>query len=437
VELISGIPYIGVKSDIWAMGVVLFILASGDPPFYGSSLSTLYARIKAVDYRCPDHFSKELKKLLSKILVKDPKMRISMDDLRKDEWVNQDEEEPPIRIMPKLAGNSDVSQISQFIDGITKDKDSIVYSLHKHSDSRSPQAPGAATPTISPMAKFTRKLSVMRPSPTQDEESDGIDSITPLGVRASGIGGTGGRRKSNISGADSVIRRRGSSASPSTSPRGRSGMAMNTPADRPTQVMRRMSSVGPAIEPPPPVEGADGAKVGGGRRASAIGNTIKDKAKNPLMPVGGGLVKSMSQIVDDLDPFNDENEDEEDITIKELEDWHSFHRPPKEIRTVRFSFSPRTTSPLAPAIIFRELHRVLLFTQENIKSLSMKRSDEYYMIVCSTAEYGEKPMQFEIEICTVWMLKIHGLRFKRISGDPFGYKKIYEQIVKELDIKQG
>lgn len=421
------------------MGVVLFILAAGDPPFYGSSLSSLYARIKNVDYRCPDHFSKDLKKLLSKILVKDPKYRITMDDLRNDKWVNHEEEGPPIRILPKLTGNSDVSQISQFIDGITKDKNSIVYSLHKHSDSRSPQVPCSTPTPVRPMAKFTRKLSEMRVKKADDDESsDALDDITPLGFpRTPLLGGTGGRRKSGAGGAGDPMRRRGSSASPSTP---RAIEAMNAPADRPTLIMRRMSSVGPTAEPPSPSPTtalATGQPPKGGRRASAIGNTIRDKSPTQAAPIASGnLLKSMSQIVDDLDPFQDEDDnEEEDITVAELQDWHLFHRPPKEIRTVRFSFSSKTTSPLAPAIIFRELHRVLLFTQEMIKSLTMKRSDEYYMIVCSTTEYGEKPMQFEIEICQVWMLKIHGLRFKRISGDPFAFKNLYTQIVQELDIK--
>ncbi|KAJ3164174.1 hypothetical protein HK101_000491, partial [Irineochytrium annulatum] len=50
VELISGIPYIGVKSDIWAMGVVLFVMMTGKPPFTGENISALYSKIKAVDY---------------------------------------------------------------------------------------------------------------------------------------------------------------------------------------------------------------------------------------------------------------------------------------------------------------------------------------------------------------------------------------------------
>lgn len=44
VELISGIPYIGVKSDIWAMGVVLYVMMTGKPPFVGENISSLYSK---------------------------------------------------------------------------------------------------------------------------------------------------------------------------------------------------------------------------------------------------------------------------------------------------------------------------------------------------------------------------------------------------------
>ncbi|RKO94681.1 kinase-like domain-containing protein, partial [Blyttiomyces helicus] len=88
VELISGIPYVGVKSDIWAMGAVLFVMMTGKPPFVGENISALYAKIKAVDYKCPPYFSKGLEMLLSKIFVKDPKARIDLDGIRSDPWVN-------------------------------------------------------------------------------------------------------------------------------------------------------------------------------------------------------------------------------------------------------------------------------------------------------------------------------------------------------------
>lgn len=40
------------------MGVVLYVMCTGRPPFSGSNLNALYAKIKAVDYKCPEYFSK-------------------------------------------------------------------------------------------------------------------------------------------------------------------------------------------------------------------------------------------------------------------------------------------------------------------------------------------------------------------------------------------
>ncbi|KAJ3100257.1 Map microtubule affinity-regulating kinase [Phlyctochytrium planicorne] len=132
VELISGIPYIGVKSDIWAMGVVLYVMMTGKPPFTGENISALYSKIKAVDYTCPDYFSPELKALFAKILKKDPKARIDMDGLRNDPWVNMDETEPPQRIIPKIVGPPTSAQVGQCIASITRDSECIIYTIRSH-----------------------------------------------------------------------------------------------------------------------------------------------------------------------------------------------------------------------------------------------------------------------------------------------------------------
>ncbi|KAI8844523.1 kinase-like domain-containing protein, partial [Chytriomyces cf. hyalinus JEL632] len=91
VELISGIPYNGIKSDIWAMGVALYVMMTGKTPFTGATISQLYSKIKAVDYKCPDYFSEDLKVLLAKMLKKDPSKRADMEALRTDPWVNFEE----------------------------------------------------------------------------------------------------------------------------------------------------------------------------------------------------------------------------------------------------------------------------------------------------------------------------------------------------------
>jgi serine/threonine protein kinase len=57
VELVSGIPYVGIKSDIWALGVILYFLVTGSAPFKGSTIAELYDNIKKVKYDRKDYFS--------------------------------------------------------------------------------------------------------------------------------------------------------------------------------------------------------------------------------------------------------------------------------------------------------------------------------------------------------------------------------------------
>lgn len=57
IELVSGIPYVGVKTDIWAMGVILYVMMAGFPPFKGVTVQQVYNNIKQLKYKIPKHFS--------------------------------------------------------------------------------------------------------------------------------------------------------------------------------------------------------------------------------------------------------------------------------------------------------------------------------------------------------------------------------------------
>ncbi|KAF2116737.1 hypothetical protein BDV96DRAFT_34142 [Lophiotrema nucula] len=84
-EVIRTQSYDGGKADVWSCGVILFVMLTGTPPFNYSGeeddLKHLFRAIARADYQMPDFLSKEAQDLIRRILVPDPRHRISMDDI--------------------------------------------------------------------------------------------------------------------------------------------------------------------------------------------------------------------------------------------------------------------------------------------------------------------------------------------------------------------
>ena len=77
--------------DTWAVGIIIYTLLCGKPPFETRDVKTTYGKIKAADYSFPEHckISKAAKNLIQKILVVDPKSRPSLKDILLDDFFNQ------------------------------------------------------------------------------------------------------------------------------------------------------------------------------------------------------------------------------------------------------------------------------------------------------------------------------------------------------------
>lgn len=83
-EILSEKPY-GSACDIWSVGVVMFILLSGEPPFYHEDNFELFELIKKCEYDLNkpvwQGVSKEAKDLIKRILVADPAKRITAKEI--------------------------------------------------------------------------------------------------------------------------------------------------------------------------------------------------------------------------------------------------------------------------------------------------------------------------------------------------------------------
>lgn len=85
-EVISRKGYDGAKADIWSCGVILFVLLAGYLPFHESNLMDMYRKISKAEYKCPNWFPPEVRRLLSRILDPSPYTRISIAKIMENTW---------------------------------------------------------------------------------------------------------------------------------------------------------------------------------------------------------------------------------------------------------------------------------------------------------------------------------------------------------------
>ncbi|ESO12436.1 hypothetical protein HELRODRAFT_155569 [Helobdella robusta] len=93
-EVLRKEPY-GKTVDVWACGVILYILLVGYPPFWDEDQHRLYAQIKAgaFDYPSPewDTVTAEAKNLINSMLTVNPAKRITAAQALKHPWISQRE----------------------------------------------------------------------------------------------------------------------------------------------------------------------------------------------------------------------------------------------------------------------------------------------------------------------------------------------------------
>merc|ERR1712151_1036176 len=91
-EVLGGRGY-NEKCDIWSCGVILYIMISGYPPFYGDKDEDILRRVVKGYFDFPDQewdcHPEDVKEFIGCMLTLDPAKRLSADRCKSHKWVSK------------------------------------------------------------------------------------------------------------------------------------------------------------------------------------------------------------------------------------------------------------------------------------------------------------------------------------------------------------
>ena len=106
-EMLTGKAYDGFYSDLWSCGVVLYCMLVGGLPFDDEDIKKLYRNIKMAKYDMPNFLSNYAQDLIRRILVTNPKRRITLDEIKNH---------PFLLMSEKINMNKEINDSEIFLD---------------------------------------------------------------------------------------------------------------------------------------------------------------------------------------------------------------------------------------------------------------------------------------------------------------------------------
>ena len=86
-ECLGRVEYDGRKADVWSCGVILFAMVTGEYPWNLKNQAMMMQQISSAEYTIPKDVSDKAQDLIRKMLQRDPKDRITMEEALQHPWL--------------------------------------------------------------------------------------------------------------------------------------------------------------------------------------------------------------------------------------------------------------------------------------------------------------------------------------------------------------
>lgn len=115
-EILEGKTGHSYEVDIWSLGVIIYTLIIGKPPFETPDVKTTYKKIRMNSYTFPDHIpiSDSARNLITRILNLDPSKRPNLSDIVAHPFLNSGQTVPGTMPLSTLACPPSANYIKQF-----------------------------------------------------------------------------------------------------------------------------------------------------------------------------------------------------------------------------------------------------------------------------------------------------------------------------------
>ncbi|KAF3691485.1 SNF-related serine/threonine-protein kinase [Channa argus] len=134
-EILLGDEYDAPAVDIWSLGVILFMLVCGQPPFQEANDSETLTMIMDCKYTVPAHVSSACKDLIDRMLQRDPKRRACLEEIESHTWLQGVDPSPATKYNTPLVSHKNLSEeehnsiIQRMVLGDIADREAIVEAL--------------------------------------------------------------------------------------------------------------------------------------------------------------------------------------------------------------------------------------------------------------------------------------------------------------------